>query len=494
VTLNYDVIDGNGGSAQQSATITITGVNDAPVVGDPLELTLSEQDAATALALLQNASDPDTSDTLSVTGLVIDGDNGGAVQQDGSSVSIDPNAYDSLNAGESAVITLTYQVTDGTDSVPASATITITGVDDDPVVAGPIERTFDERDRATTVSLLEGASDPNNDPLFIVDPEIVSGDARGVTVNVGNSTLEINPRAYTDLEDGESATVVIEYQVSDDEGNTTPQTATITITGRTIIGSTISGELFVDYIENPEEVRQGEAPVRNGNKDDDEQSLGGVTVRLLQVTPDGEVEVDRVMTDNDGRYTFEEVLGGTYYVQYDVPESVRYTGTAKGMVVVDEFGGESLTGPKLDAIGLVGVQQRLDLLAKTYIAQGIIDTSLLTEGLAGGSAHLNADGTQAMFIEGLGFDTEGVGLDAEFAQITLNQARDAALLTILDSNGAVHSARLSYGQFVVAGNGEGVRFFGRLEDLDFGGTPQDQIEAEFSQYRSAVDRLMAAGL
>lgn len=493
VVLNFDVIDGNGGVAPQSATITINGANDAPVVSGPISVTLSEQDASTTVSLLQNASDADASDTLSITGVNISGDDAG-VSQNGSSVLIDPNAYDSLAAGQSAVVTLTYQVTDGEASVDTTATITITGVDDDPVVQGPINLTFDERDTPTSVNLLQGASDPNGDPLNIINPEITSGDSRGVTVDLANSQLLVNPRAYADLEDGQSATVVVEYDISDDEGHTTSQTATIVITGRTIIGSSISGELFIDYIENPDGVREGDAPIRNGEKDDDEQALGGVTVRLMRVTPEGETEVARVMTDNDGQYTFEEVLGGTYFVEYEVPSSVRYTGAARGMVVVDELGGESLTGPSLDAIGLAGIQQRLDLLAKSYIAQGIIDTSLLTNGLAGGSAQFNGDGTQSMFIAGDGFDTEGVGLDAEYAEIVLNEARDAALLTVMDSNGGLHSARLTLDQFVVAGDGEGVRFFGRLEDLNFGETPQDAIESEFVQYRNAIDRVMAAGV
>ena len=83
---------------------------------------------------------------------------------------------------------------------------------------------------------------------------------------------------------------------------------------------------------------------------------------------------------------------------------------------------------------------------------------------------------------------------AQYAEVVLNEARDAALLTILDSNGQVHSARLEWGEFVVAGQGEGVRFFGRLEDMNFSGTTEELLEAEFSQYRNAIDRAMAAGV
>jgi len=43
---SYDIIDGNGGSVSQIATITITGQNDVPVVEAAIESTASEDDAS----------------------------------------------------------------------------------------------------------------------------------------------------------------------------------------------------------------------------------------------------------------------------------------------------------------------------------------------------------------------------------------------------------------------------------------------------------------
>lgn len=66
VVVNYDVVDGNGGSASQSATITITGTNDAPTVASALSFELTE-DTFAALAMLSGASDVDNGSVLSVT-------------------------------------------------------------------------------------------------------------------------------------------------------------------------------------------------------------------------------------------------------------------------------------------------------------------------------------------------------------------------------------------------------------------------------------------
>ncbi|HBX05734.1 MAG TPA: hypothetical protein DEG10_06245, partial [Leclercia adecarboxylata] len=68
ITLNYTIADGNGGSVNQVATITVTGTNDAPVVNGVVELAAIAEDSTEGLTfsaaeLLGNASDID-SETL----------------------------------------------------------------------------------------------------------------------------------------------------------------------------------------------------------------------------------------------------------------------------------------------------------------------------------------------------------------------------------------------------------------------------------------------
>ena len=50
----------------------------------------------------------------------------------GNSLTVDPNAYNSLAVGESEVITYSYDVTDGNGGTAQTATITITGANDGP--------------------------------------------------------------------------------------------------------------------------------------------------------------------------------------------------------------------------------------------------------------------------------------------------------------------------------------------------------------------------
>ena len=52
---------------------------------------------------------------------------------------VDPSVYNYLGAGESAVIVINYNITDGVGgSAAQTATITITGVDDVAVVTGDV--------------------------------------------------------------------------------------------------------------------------------------------------------------------------------------------------------------------------------------------------------------------------------------------------------------------------------------------------------------------
>ncbi|MFI4849994.1 MAG: Ig-like domain-containing protein [Gimesia chilikensis] len=231
ITYTYNVIDGEGGSVAQTATITITGVNDAPAVSAAVTTTATEDDGSFSLNLLTNASDPDTTDVLNVSGLTLDSGDDSGITVNGNSLDIDPSAYNDLAVGESAVITYTYNVIDGEGgTVPQTATITITGVNDAPAVSAAVSTTATEDDGTFSLDLLTNASDPDTtDVLNVADLLLDSGDDSGITVN-GNS-LDIDPSAYNYLAVGESAVITYTYNVIDGEGGSVAQTATITITG-----------------------------------------------------------------------------------------------------------------------------------------------------------------------------------------------------------------------------------------------------------------------
>lgn len=133
VTYSYTIDDGNGGSVAQTATVTITGVNDAPTVSAAVEATATEDDAAYSVDLLANADDVDDGAVLNATGVTYVSGDASGITVDGNELDVDPTAYNHLAAGESEVVTYSYNVTDEHGATVAqTATVTINGVNDAP--------------------------------------------------------------------------------------------------------------------------------------------------------------------------------------------------------------------------------------------------------------------------------------------------------------------------------------------------------------------------
>jgi methionine-rich copper-binding protein CopC len=143
ILVNYSVIDHAGGLVSQTGTITINGTNDIPMVSAAESSITTEGDVSYSLNLLLHASDPDSSDTLTVGSVTytVDGiptGNGGAdlpagVTQNGSTLTIDPDNgwFSHLAVGERSTIVASYIISDSSGrSVHQDATVTINGSDD----------------------------------------------------------------------------------------------------------------------------------------------------------------------------------------------------------------------------------------------------------------------------------------------------------------------------------------------------------------------------
>ncbi|MCE8514535.1 tandem-95 repeat protein, partial [Ruegeria pomeroyi] len=99
----YTVSDGNGGADTATVTVTVTGVNDAPVAVD--DTVSVAEDGSVSIAVLGNDSDPD-GDSLTVSG-ASDPANGSVVVNADNTLSYTPDA--NFNGTD----TFTYTVSDG---------------------------------------------------------------------------------------------------------------------------------------------------------------------------------------------------------------------------------------------------------------------------------------------------------------------------------------------------------------------------------------------
>ncbi|MGB0467505.1 MAG: tandem-95 repeat protein [Pontibacterium sp.] len=258
IEVSYTIADGSGGFVAQTATVTVTGVNDAPAVV-ALTLAANEGQAAGTLDLLAGATDAEEQ-TLSVTGITytVDGQatsNAGVdlpagVTLSTNTLSVDPtdDVFNSLAAGETTVIVASYTVDDGNGGItPQTATITLTGTNDAPTVAAALTSATNEADVAYDLDLLDGAADVDaSDQLnvsnisYTVDA-VATGNSgadlpAGITLSSG-STITVDPTdaAFNSLAMGETTVIVVSYTISDrqgqGQGHTVSQTETITITG-----------------------------------------------------------------------------------------------------------------------------------------------------------------------------------------------------------------------------------------------------------------------
>jgi len=130
-TLTVTSLDG---TASQIITVSIVGANDAPVVSGAVTGTATEDGAASVLSALGNASDVDVGDALDIVGLPATLPAGVSYDAATRSFTLDPTdaAYQSLRAGATTTVTVSYGVSDGTATTPASVSWTVTGTNDGP--------------------------------------------------------------------------------------------------------------------------------------------------------------------------------------------------------------------------------------------------------------------------------------------------------------------------------------------------------------------------
>ncbi|HEY8572918.1 Ig-like domain-containing protein, partial [Phenylobacterium sp.] len=217
VTYNVTVIDNHGGSSTQPVTVVVTGTNDKPIVSGPVSGSAAEGGAAVTLNALANASDVDHAAVLSVVNVPATLPAGVTYDATTKSFTLNPTdpAYNQLAAGVSQTVSVTYGVSDGTATTPATATWTITGTNDAPVITGRLIGDTVEGGPSLAFNALSNASDPDGDPLSVV--VFSSPLPAGVSYNPATNTFSFDPThiAYNSLSQSEATTVSVQYGVSD---------------------------------------------------------------------------------------------------------------------------------------------------------------------------------------------------------------------------------------------------------------------------------------
>ena len=257
----------------KDVSFTINGVdevalvdpsNHAPTVSNPLTSTSVVRTQAFWSNLLDGATDADTADHLSVTGLTYTVNGGTASAQAPSGIQlvnnqllVDPSntAFSNLTTGQADTIVASYTIADDHGgSVAQTNTIVIGGPAIDPMilnnhaptVAAPLATTFSKGSQAFWSNLLSGAADVDaRNTLNVTDLRFSVAGAASTTVaptglQFANNQLLVDPNstAFKDLTLGQTETIVASYNISDGYGGAVAQTNSLTVTG---LGATSAG-------------------------------------------------------------------------------------------------------------------------------------------------------------------------------------------------------------------------------------------------------------
>lgn len=232
-SFTYVARDGSGTVSQvQTVILNVAAVNDAPTVTGPLAATATEGGATVSLNALQGAADVDAGSSLSVVGVPANLPAGVTYDAATQTFTLDPTAaaYNSLASGQTQVVTVSYGVSDGTATTAQTASWTITGVNDAPVVTAALTGAATEGGASVTLNALAGASDPEGTTITVVN--VPANLPAGVTYDAAAHSFVLDPTngAYNGLRAGQTQVVTVSYGLSDGAA-TTDQTASWTVTG-----------------------------------------------------------------------------------------------------------------------------------------------------------------------------------------------------------------------------------------------------------------------
>ena len=227
--LKYIIVDQNGKSVNQTATINVDGVNDTPTVSGPLSAQLLEDDPVTTIDLLSGLADADIHDTHSIT---LTSALPAGISLVGTQLAVDPSdvSFQYLGQGSSVAFTIDYLVSDSAGGqVAQQLQLTVTGRNDAPSVAAPLIVTATEAQPSLVVDLLQGLSDVDvGDSHGIAN---VSGLVSGLSLNGTKLTVDPSNPAFAGLAFGESQTLNLGFDIVDSSGAIVAQTLSVTING-----------------------------------------------------------------------------------------------------------------------------------------------------------------------------------------------------------------------------------------------------------------------
>ena len=478
------------GFTNKTIVVTVTGVNDVPVFGGEIAGSVTED--ATPILMTGGALtivDVDANESSVNTTVTPTGQTLGTltILADGTwSYEADSTQDDIQALVNNQFIEETFTVISSDESETQVITITINGTNDAPEAVDD-ERLALKDGVGILVDVLAndnagagGLEDPNQVISIVTDSLQLSEIASN----------GVSPDGFVAIEDGKisyvpgpnfEGTATIDYQITDGVSGSV-DTGTLIVSVVNFVPSTLGGSVFIDNIENWRDVRDyGATPIRNGVQDEGEKGFTSIRIKLVSYDNYTSQPIDReVLTDVDGKFEFTDIAPGVYSVVYEQSDQIRFNGNLVHEVTIPAFGDVQRNNLHYGVYGTQGsAMSGVGLLASSYLRTDATIAQISDGGREGGLVCLDSSGQQSFIVLGSGFD------DIEFAELELNEANDAALLTLLTDQGQRLSAVLADEFFVLSSDKCGIQFFGSLNDHVFQEVGTDTTA--FDNFRTAVD-------
>ena len=364
-TFTYAISDGHGGTSGATVTVTVTGVNDAPVAANDAATTT--EDTPVNITVLANDTDVD-GDSLSVTSVSLPAHGAAAINLDGT-IRYTPAA----NYNGSDVFT--YMIGDGHGgTATGTVNVTVTAVNDAPVAANDSYST-DEETVLTIAApgVLANDTDVDHDALTAI---VMSGPAHGTVTLNANGSFTYTPAAnYTG---GDSFT----YKASD--GTLDSPVATVAIAVAAVNHAPIA---VADAATTAEDTAVTIAVLANDtDRDDDALSVGSVGAPLHGTV---------VIAGQQVTYTPAANYNGADTFTYVVTDGHGGSGTGTVNVTITAVndapvaGNDSYSTPEDAALTIAAP----GVLANDTDVDSTTLTAALVSGPANGTLTFNANGS-----------------------------------------------------------------------------------------------------
>ncbi|WP_435433655.1 tandem-95 repeat protein [Vibrio agarivorans] len=299
VQLDVTITDDDGATVDTVINVNVLPINDAPVSGTTAyqvdedgSITISQEQ------LMSQASDVE-GDDLSASNLTVDGNAEVTVNDDGSFTIIP-------DADWNGDIDMTFDITDGTDTIQATADLTVNPVNDLPQ---PQDQEFTvEEDGTLTFTdadLLAGATDIEGDDLSVEGISYTGTD--GILSDNGDGTYSFAPN------DNFNGDVEFTFDVSD---GTDTVTANVDVSVTPVDDAPVSGDLAYSVNEDGEITLSQEQLLSQAS------DVEGDDLTASNLSVDGNAEVT---VNDDGSFTItpDADWNGDIDISFDISDGAN---------------------------------------------------------------------------------------------------------------------------------------------------------------------------